>query len=229
MAASRSLTEWNVRPALRSKRRPGFSEFAQLGIWIAASAGAFLPFAHDTSPWNAVMLQVPGNQGNWWHFLAGIPFLLAYPMIWLRTRCLFSSDDLTPLQRNLLWLVIASSLSGTMLVLIPFLVHLAGTSDWQRLEVSSLVLGMTVASAVILLMRRIRLAQLRACLTGLNTAYLANACLCLVVYGDAKGDFRSRAGWFLTLVIACPILFELLRLWVLLLRSHPGRADSQLA
>ena len=58
----------------------------RLLMWLTAGVVALIPFAFDTSPWNAVTLQVPGNQGNWWHALVGAPFFLAYPAIWLRPR-----------------------------------------------------------------------------------------------------------------------------------------------
>ena len=175
-----------------------------------------------------MIFQVPGNQGNWWHFLAGLPFLLAYPMIWIRTRALFSTEEIAPFQRNLLWSTVVISLSGTMLVLVPFLFHLAGTSDWQRLEVSGLVLGITLASAIIVLMQRTRSSMLRTSLIGLHTAYLANAGLCLVVYSGAEGDFQSRSGWFLTLIIVWPILFGLLQLWLQVLRGEAPRRGARI-
>ena len=66
--------------------------FNAVALLISAAAGvtAFLPVALYTSPWDAVRLRVPGNQGNWWHALIGAPYFLAFPMIWLRLRALFS-------------------------------------------------------------------------------------------------------------------------------------------
>jgi hypothetical protein len=52
-------------------------------IWLRAGAVTFLPFASDTSRWDTLTLRVPGNQGNWWHFLAAAPFFLALLAIWL--------------------------------------------------------------------------------------------------------------------------------------------------
>jgi len=71
-------------------------------IWLLAGVVVFLPFAFDTSAWDAVTLRVQGNQGNWWHFLAGAPFFLAFPMIWLRLRSLFSSQLSTAIGRRLI-------------------------------------------------------------------------------------------------------------------------------
>jgi len=92
-------------------------------VWLFAVAAIFLPFASDTSPWDAVTFRVPGNQGNWWHFLVGLPFFLALPMIWLRLLALRSK---------------------------PFS-SLAGTSEWQRLVVLGLGLGSMIASGALCL------------------------------------------------------------------------------
>ncbi|MGA2537057.1 MAG: hypothetical protein ABSF53_13660 [Terracidiphilus sp.] len=192
---------------------PTYNTIALL-IWLAAGAVAFLPFAFDTSAWDAVTLHVPGNQGNWWHFLAGAPFFLAYPMIWLRLRALFSARPSTAMGRRVIWCFVGLSIVGTILVEVPFLLHLAGTSEWQRFAVLSLGFGIVVASAVILFLRRRSISPTRACIAGLETAYLANAALCLVVYAGAAGNLGSRSGWFVAAVIVWPIAGELV--WLLI-------------
>ena len=189
---------------------PTWVKAIALLIWLLAGVVAFLPFALDTSPWDAVTLRVPGNQGNWWHVLVGAPFFLAYPMIWLRLRSLFSVQPSTTIGRRLIWSAVALSIGGTTLVQVPFLWHLAGTSEWQRLSVLSLGFGIVVASALILLLRGRHLSSTQACLVGLDTAYLANAALCLVVYGGAAGNLRSKSGWLISMVIVWPIVFELI-------------------
>ena len=181
-----------------------------LSIWVVAAVVAFLPFAFDTSAWDAVTLRVPGNQGNWWHFLAGAPFFLAFPMIWLRLRALRSAQPLTRTGRGWIWAFAGASITGTILVETPFLLHLAGTSDWQRLAVLSLGFGIMIVSAALLVLRRRQMASTRACIAGIDTAYLANAALCLVVYSGAPGSPWSRSGWFVTVVIVWPIALELL-------------------
>ncbi|HUZ94044.1 MAG TPA: hypothetical protein VMU57_03960 [Edaphobacter sp.] len=183
-----------------------------LGLLISLLAVivVFLPFAVNTSPLDAVTLRVPGHQGNWWHALVGAPFFLAFPLLWLRLRALFTNRLSTPGGRRILWIVIGLSIFGTILVELPFLLHLAGTSAWQRLAVLSLGLGIVIASAAILYLRRRHIFRTptRACLIGLDTAYLANAVLCLIVYSDAKGPIGSRAGWLVTMVIVWPMLLE---------------------
>ena len=190
-----------------------------LSIWLAAGVVAFLPFAFNTSAWDAVTFRVPGNQGNWWHFLAGAPFFLALPMIWLRLRSLFSTQPLTEVARRLIWGLVGLSIVGTILVETPFLLHLAGTSAWQRLAVLSLGFGIMIASTVLLIRRRHSISPVRACLLGLDTAYLANLALCLVVYSEATGSMSSRSGWLVSMVIVWPILFELFRLFSRALRT----------
>jgi hypothetical protein len=192
---------------------PTWVKTVALLVWLLAGVVAFLPFALDTSPWDAVTLRVPGNQGNWWHVLVGAPFFLAYPMIWLRLRSLFSMQPSTPAGRRLIWGAVALSIVGTTLVQVPFLLHLAGTSEWQRLSVLGLGFGIVVASGLILLLRRRYLSSTQACLVGLDTAYLANAALCLVVYSAAAGNMRSKSGWLVSMVIVWPIVFELIWLF----------------
>lgn len=185
-----------------------------LFVWLAAAAVAFLPFAFNTSPWDAVTLRVPGNQGNWWHFLAGAPAFLALPMIWLRLRALFSSRSSTVAGRRVLWSFVCLSICGTTLVELPFLLHLAGTSDWQRFAVLGLGFGVMVASGVLLLLRRRRIAPTQACIAGIDTAYLANMALILVVYAGAPGSLSSRSGWFVAMVIVWPMALE--AIWIFL-------------
>lgn len=196
------------------KQSPGWVNTLSLLVWLTAAVAAFLPFAFDTSPWNAVTLHVPGNQGNWWHALVGAPFFLAYPAIWLRLRSLFSTRLSTSIERRVIWIAAGLSTAGTVLVEAPFLLHLAGTSAWQRFSVLSLGFGILVASAILLFLSRHRISPTRMCLAALNAAYLANAALCLVVYSQATGSLWSRSGWFVSVALFWPTLVELA--WLLL-------------
>jgi hypothetical protein len=208
--------------AVQPQEQPGsawLNAFALL-IWIVAAAVAFLPFAFDTSAWDAVTLRVPGNQGNWWHFLAGAPCFLAFPMIWLRLRSLFSSQPSTHIGRRLVWIAVSLSMVGTAAVETPFLLHLAGTSDWQRFAVLGFGFGIMIASTTILFLRRRNIPPTRACIAGLSTAYLANMALCLVVYAGAPGNIGTRSGWFVSMVIFWPILFELIWILTQAFRTH---------
>ena len=191
-----------------------------LVLWLVAATVAFLPFAFDTSPWDAVTFRVPGNQGNWWHFLAGAPFFLAFPMIWLRLRCLPAGQSPAASARRLIWLAVALSIGGTILVETPFLLHLAGTSEWQRFVVLSLGLGIIAASVLILILRRRFFAPTLACIAGLDAAYLSNLALVLVVYAGAPRSFWSHSGWDVSAVIVWPIACELL--WLLGRSFHTG-------
>lgn len=212
---------------MEEERSPTWVNTIALLIGLAAGAVAFLPFAFDTSPWDAVILRVPGNQGNWWHFLAGAPFFLAFPMIWLRLRALFSTALSTVIGRRMLFGAAGLSTAGTLMVLVPFLLHLAGTSEWQRLFVLSLVFGIVIASAVLLILRRRHILPTRACLVCLNTAYLANAAVCLVVYADATGTTWSRSGWMVTSVIVWPIALELVWLFIQTFRTRTSQINPR--
>jgi hypothetical protein len=110
----------------REERDPAWVKVTALLIWLLAGVVAFLPFALGRSPWDAVRLRVPGNQGNWWHVLVGAPFFLAYPMIWLRLRSLFRPNLRQMIGRRLIWTTVALSIGGTTLVQMPFLLPLAG-------------------------------------------------------------------------------------------------------
>ena len=190
-------------------------------VSVLAGAVAFLPFAFDTSPWDAVTLRVPGDQGKWWHVLVGAPYFLAFPMIWLRLRSLFSKQLSTSTERRLIWIAVGLSTCGTILVEVPFLLHRAGTSEWQRHLIIWLGLGILIAGAALLFLRRRRMSATRACLVGLITAYLANAGLCLVVYSAATGTARSRSGWLVTMVIVWPMVLELVWSFIQTFRTPP--------
>lgn len=195
-------------------RASGVSNVVSLVVAPAAGAVVFLPFALDTSPLDAVSLRVPGNQGNWWHALIGAPFFLAFLMIWLRSRMLFGARAPTSRALRFVWPASALSACVTVAVEVPFLLHVAGTSEWQRFIVVSVGLGIILTSAALLLLRRRRIAPTRACLAGVTSAYLANASLCLIVYSDAVGSVGSRSGWLITVVIVWPMAAELIRTFV---------------
>ena len=215
----------NTHP--QEQNTPTLLNATMLLLWLIAAAVAFLPFALNTSPWNAITLHVPGNQGNWWHFLAGAPFFLAFPMIWLRLRALFATQPSTPLERRLIGIASTLSILGTILVELPFLLHLAGTSAWQRLTVLSLGFGVMLASSVTLWVRRRHIPPTRSILIALNTAYLANATLCLVVYNAAPGPLHTRSGWLITSILIWPITLDLITLFIQTPHSHPPQIPQQ--
>lgn len=150
-------------------------------------------------------------------------------MIWLRLRSLFSTRPSTAIGRRLVWGVVGLSTAGTIAVEVPFLLHLAGTSEWQRFSVLSLGFGIVTASAAILFMRRHYISPTRACVAGLDAAYLANLALCLVVYAGAAGDPGSRSGWFVSMVIVWPIVLELVWLLIQTFRTSTPQIDPRTA
>lgn len=200
-----------------------------LPIWLVAAVVAFLPFAFDTSAWDAVTFRVPGNQGNWWHALVGAPFFLAYPMIWLRLRERFARQPLSPMGRRVIWSAVILSIAGTTSVETPFLLHLAGTSDWQRFLVLGLGFGIVLCSVAVLLLRRRYIPHVSACIAGLDTAYLANAGLCLIVYSEATGSTWPRLGWFVSMVLVWPIALELVAILAGSLRGRALRTNAKAA
>ena len=203
--------------SLKEERAPIWYNAVWLLISVTAGVVAFLPLALYTSPWDAVTFRVPENQGNWWHLLIGAPFFLAFPMIWLRLRSLFSGKLSTPPGRRLIWTVVALSICGTILVDVPFLLrlgNLARMNEWRRLSILCPTFGIVIASGALLFLRRHNILPTRACLVGLSAAYLANAALCLIVYGPMPGTAGSRSGWIVTIVIVWPMLLELVWLFI---------------
>ena len=215
--------------SLKEDRTPAWVNVVALVVWLFAGAVAFLPFAFQTSPLDALRLNVPENQGNWWHALIAAPFFLAFPMIWLRLRALFSTQLSTSIGRRLIWTVVGLSICGTISIEVPFLLHRAGTSELQRLSILGAGFGILIASAVLLFRRRRYIDPTRACLVGLNTAYLANAALCLIVYSFATGPLYSRSGWLVTMIIVWPMALELVWLFIQTFEIQRSQNNSCLA
>jgi hypothetical protein len=203
---------------------PRLAIILMLLIWIVAAVGIVLPFALGTSPLDALLLKVPNNEGNWWHALVGLPFFLALPMIWLCLHILNSTQLSAVIVRLTLWIAIVFSAIGTLLVETPFLLHRAGTSELQRLEVIFLGIGIILSTGLLLYIKRKQLHPTRACIIGLTAAYLANAFLCLIVYSETKFKDQSRSGWYVTLVIVLPISIELI--WLIFRKSDTQKISK---
>jgi hypothetical protein len=71
-----------------------------------------------------------------------------------------------------------------------------------------------LASLITLFLRRRYISPTHSCLIAIDTAYLANAALCLVVYSAAPGPLHSRSGWLLTSILIWPIALDILILFV---------------
>src|SRR6516162_7513687 len=123
----------------------------------------------------------------------------------------------------------ALSICGTMLVEIPFLVrlgNLARMNQWRRLSIVCPTFGIIIASGAFLFLRRRDILPTRACLVGLNAAYLANAALCLIVYGPMPGTAGSRSGGIVTIVIVWPMLVELVWLFIQTFKIQVSQDNS---
>lgn len=184
---------------------------------LTAAATAFLPIALYTSPWDAVRFRVPGNQGNWWHFLIGAPFFLAFPMVWLHIHSLSSTRPSTRVGRRVIWTLVALSICGTISVTVPFLLRLGNLAQMKEsrwLSILGPTFGIIIASGAMLFVRRRDIVATSACMAGLYTAYLANAVFCLVIYAPMPGTAGSRSGSITTLVIMWPMLLEMVWIFV---------------
>jgi hypothetical protein len=198
--------------ATEESRPPAWFNVVALLVSLMAGAAAFLPLAVNTSPWDAVTLRVPGDQGNWWHLLVGAPFFLAFPMIWLRLRSLGSKHLSTSVERRLIWAGVALSICGTILVEVPFLLRLGNLSHMRTgrwLSVICPAFAVMIACAALLILRGGRISPTRACLVGLNAAYLANAAVCLFIYAPMR-----NSGWFVIIAIALFMTLELVWIFI---------------
>ncbi len=192
---------------------PAWYNFSMSMIWIAAGIGIFLPFALGISPLDALLLRIP-NESNWWHVLVGFPFFLCLPMIWVRVHLLNSAINLNGNLLKTFWTLIYISAVGTVLVEFPFLIHKAGTSEFQRLEVIFLGLGVLLSCFLYLLKKRKTIHPTLSLIIAITCAYLANAFLCLIVYGEKKFQNQPRSGWYLTLEIAIALIADLIWLFI---------------
>ena len=206
--------------SIEESRTPAWFNVIALLVSLMAGAAAFLPLAVNTSPWDAVTLRVPGDQGNWWHLLVGAPFFLAFAMIWLRLRSLGSKHLSTPVGRRLIWAAVALSICGTILVEVPFLLRLGNLSHMRTgrwLSVICPAFGVMIACAALLILRRSQIFPTRACLVGLNAAYLANAAICLFIYAPMR-----NSGWFVIMAIASFMTLELVWIFIQSFRVRRG-------
>jgi len=206
--------------AIEESRTPAWFNVVALLVSLLAGAAAFLPLAVNTSPWDAVTLRVPGDQGNWWHLLVGAPFFLAFPMIWLRLRSLGSKHLSTSVGRRFIWAAVALSICGTILVEVPFLLRLGNLSHMRTgrwLSVICPAFGVMIACAALLILRRSQIFPTRACLVGLTAAYLANAAICLFIYAPMR-----NTGWFVIMAIASFMTLELVWTFIQSFRVRPS-------
>jgi len=205
--------------SIEESRTPAWFNLVALLVSLLAGAAAFLPLAVNTSPWDAVILRVPGDQGNWWHLLVGAPFFLAFPLIWLRLRSLGSKHLSTSVGRRLIWGAVALSICGTILVEVPFLFRLGNLSHMRTgrwLSVICPAFGVMIVCAALLILRGSQIFPTRACVVGLNAAYLANAAICLFIYAPMR-----NSGWFVIMAIAAFMTLELVWIFIDSLRFRP--------
>jgi hypothetical protein len=83
------------------------------------------------------------------------------------------------------------------------------------------------ASSITLYLRRRHIPPTRSILIALNTAFLANAALCLVVYSAAPGPLPTRSGWLITSILIWPITLDLITLFLQTSHSQPQQIPQQ--
>jgi hypothetical protein len=140
-----------------------------------------------------------------------VPDDLATPTVSLLKTIVHSGGTRPDLGRR------GSSICGSIIVEVPFLLRLGNLARMQVLRQLYIVcptFAIVIASVAILFFRRRNIPPTRACLAGLNAAYLANAAFCLTVYGPIPGTAGSRSGWIVTMVIVWPMLLELVWIFI---------------
>lgn len=217
-----------MRTSVEQSQNPNWYNILGLLVSLLTAIALFLPFAAHTSPWNAVTLRVPGNQGNLWHFLIGAPFFLGFAMIRLRLRSIFSRHPSTTAGRRLIWILVALSACGTITVEVPFVLRLgnfAHMSIEHQLSAVGSGLGPMAVCVAILLLRRRWISATNSCFLGLDGAYLANAGLCLLFYASMRGS-----GWTVAMILSLFMTLEVA--WILLqsfrtqATEHPSIASK---
>jgi hypothetical protein len=201
-----------VGTSVEQRRKLLWNNVIGLLVSLLAAVVILLPFAAHTSPWNAVTLRVPGNQGNLWHLLIGAPFFLAFEMIWLRLRSILLPRSATPAGRRLVWILVALSAGGTITVEIPFVLRLGNFAHMainHQLSAVGSGLGPMAVCGAILLLRRRHISPISACFLGLNGAWLSNAALCLLFYAPMR-----EPGWTGTMIVGWFMGLEIV--WILL-------------
>jgi hypothetical protein len=186
--------------------------FGTLSLLIAmvAALAAFLPFAVNTSAWSAVTLRVPGDQGNWWHFLAGAPFFLAFAMIWLSIRSILSLRPRAA-EQTVFWSLASISVCGTLLVEAPVLFRMGNLAQMGLHRQLTLVVpgfGLLVLCAGVLIARRKMLSPDSAVMIALCAAYLTNATFCLGMYAP----YSPQSGWHVTIASVSAMALQVL--WI---------------
>lgn len=213
-----------MRTFVNKEQTPISFDFIGLLASLGAIVAIFLPFAAQTSPWNAVTLRVPGNQGNLWHFLIGAPFFLVFAMIWLRLQSIFSRSSLSLAGRRFVWVLVALSVCGTMTVEVPFILRLGNFAHLGIERVLSVVcfgLGPMAVCGLILLLRLRNISPSNACFVGLNGAWLANAGLCLYFYAPMR-----EPGWTATIIFSCFMALEIA--WIFLWSLRKRKTEDPL-
>jgi hypothetical protein len=132
-------------------------------------------------------------------------------MIWLHLRSLMSPKSSVLAGRRLIWIFVAISVCGTLVVEIPFVLRMGNYAHMaiaRQLSAIAAGLGPLLVCGAILILRNRNLSSIRADFVGLNGAYLANATLCLLFYAPMR-----QSGWTLTLLLGCFMVLEIV--WIL--------------
>lgn len=178
----RSPTEW-LGTWLTMGTNPSRSALyvATIALGLVGMATPFLPFKYDVSPLGAAAQVVNPHSDFFWLFLVGSPFFLAILVSIASIRLMVLGKS----TRSELAIAYCSSIIMACATL--FLMIAQGISDWPFTLHDWLSLALpcaTIALGCTLVVRswRLRVPPGLIAVTAMQSAYVANALLCLLSY-----------------------------------------------
>lgn len=179
---------------LKAKPRPRFEAFLSVAGLIGIAA-IFLPFTHNTSPWDVTGYAASEGEIDPLSLL-GVPFLLAIPIsvasaMLLLTRTLLQAVSIAAY-------VFALAAAGVTLYLLALLFIEGGPSDVQGwIVLLALLVAPTTGIAIVIKNARCGLPHGQNAVVAMQAAYVAGVMVPLVLF---FADFGWQAGAYVTTV-----------------------------
>jgi hypothetical protein len=196
-------------PANGPESRTKWSGVIALVISLPSTAVVFLDFAEGISPWNVASAFVFDELHFWsmedWQLaLCAAPFFLAFPLMWLGIRSIFSAKLSGPESIGV-WSLVGLSACATLIIDADLMVDFFHYHNGG--ELVAVGLGFVIGAPALIFCRRRRLSAERSRPVGLYICYVANGVICLIAFAENK-----NLGWYVSLVIVCGMCAELMRL-----------------
>jgi hypothetical protein len=198
-------------PANGPESRTKWSGVIALVISLPLTAVVFLDFAEGISPWNVASAFVFDELHFWsmedWQLaLCAAPFFLAFPLMWLGIRSIFSAKLSGPESIGV-WSLVGLSACATLIIDADLMVDFFRYHNGG--ELAAVGPGIVVGAAAAIVCRRRHFSAERCRLIGLYVCYVANGIVCLIAFAE-----NQNLGWYVALIIVCGMSGELLRLLI---------------